>query len=182
LKLRRTKRLAGFSYIGKHAYFLTICTYKRFAAFRDSDFTNQAILKLLLTAKKFGFAVFAYCFMPDHVHLVLLGERDDSALESFVKSWNTQTGYHWHLKTGGKLWQEGYYDQILRADASLIRAARYVVMNPVRAGFVEEPSAYEFCGSTCFTIAEILDEGYGPAPIDKPKGWSPQETEEDRQT
>jgi putative transposase len=159
MKPRRPIRLEGFTYIGKHAYSLTICTFQRVEAFRDVQFTRESITRLLITAKKFGFAVIAYCFMPDHVHLVVLGERDDSALESFVKSWNTQMGFYWRQKTGGTLWQGGYRDDILRSDVSLIRAARYVVMNPVRAGLVKEAQQYEFTGSTRFTIAEILDEG-----------------------
>ena len=131
MTLRRPKRLQGFSYIGKHAYSLTICTYQRYQAFTDADFTREAIAKLLLTAKKFGFAVIAYCFMPDHVHLVVLGERDDSALRSFVKSWNTQMGFYWRQKTGATLWQGGYRDDILWSDVSVILTARYVVMNQI---------------------------------------------------
>ncbi len=100
--------------------------------------------------------------MPDHVHLVVLGERDDSDLESFVKSWNTQTGFYWRQKTGGAPWQGGYRDDIPWSDASLILSARYVVMNPVRAGIVDHPEQYPFSGSTRYTIAEILEDGYGP--------------------
>jgi putative transposase len=163
MTVRRPKRLEGFTYIGKHAYSLTICTYQRFEAFRDVDFTRDAIAKLLRTAKKFGFAIIAYCFMPDHVHLIVLGERDDSALKSFVKSFNTQMGFYWRQKTGGTLLQGGYRDDILGSDASLILAARYVLMNPVRAGIVDDAQRYEFSGSTRYRIAEILDDGYGPA-------------------
>ena len=163
VKPRRPERLEGFTYIGKHGYSLTICTYQRYEAFRDADFTRESIARLLITAKRFGFAVIAYCFMPDHVHLVVLGLRDDSALESFVKSLNTQLGFYWRQKTGGTLWQGGYRDDILWSDVSLILTARYVVMNPVRAGIVDQPEQYPFTGSTRYTIAEILDEGFGPA-------------------
>ncbi len=187
MRLRRPKRLKGFTYVGRYAYLLTICTYQRYETFRDVDFTRMAITKLLITSTKFGFAVIAYCFMPDHVHLVVLGERDDSALRSFVKSWNTQMGFDWRQKTGGTLWQGGYRDDILWSDVSLILAARYVVMNPVREGLVNGPELYEFSGSSRYTIAEILDDGNGPwdvqidkpdVEIDKPKGLSPQELQD----
>jgi putative transposase len=167
MKLRRPPRLAGFNYTGKHAYSLTICTYNRLRAFDDREFAREAIEKLLTTATKFGFEVIAYCVMPDHVHLVVQGLRDDSEMEAFVKSWNTQTGYYWRRRGRQKLWQEGYYDQILWSDVSLIRAARYVVMNPVRRGLVDDATVYQFSGSTRFSIAEILDDGYGPC---DPKG------------
>ena len=101
--------------------------------------------------------------MPDHVHLILLGERDDSDLEAFVRSWNTQTGFQWRRRTGGRLWQRGYFERVIRSDVNLYFAARYVVMNPVRKGMVDAPAQYEFTGSTRYTVAELMDDGYGAA-------------------
>ena len=161
MTLRRPTRLAYFDYIGRVAYSLTICTYQRHPAFSDHDFAREAVSRLLRTAQKFGVALIAYSLMPDHVHLIVLGERDDSPLESFVRSWNTQTGFLWRRRTGGTLWQSGYFERIVRSDVSLILEARYVFMNPVRAGLVEKPEDYPFSGSTTYTIADIMDDGDG---------------------
>lgn len=148
MPLRRTKRLANFSYVGRHGYLLTICCFQRQRSFDDHDFARDCITKLLPTAEKFSFAITAYCLMPDHAHSVILGKRDDSDMQAFVKSWNTQTGFYWKRRTGGQLWQPGYHDEILWSDASHYFAAQYVIMNPVRAGLVNHPSEYEFIGST----------------------------------
>jgi putative transposase len=148
--------LDDFVYIGRIPYFLTICTHNRHRAFDDREFAHEAIAKLLRTAKRFGFAVYAYCLMPDHVHLVLLGLRDDSDFCAFVKSWNTQTGYLWRQRHHTKLWQGGYFEHILRSDVSIYLAAQYVAMNPVRAGFVDDPTKYEFTGSTECSIADLM--------------------------
>jgi putative transposase len=152
----RLKRLEGFIYVGKIPYSLTVCTNWRRRAFHDKAFARDAIDKLLRTAAKFAFAVYAYCVMPDHVHFVVLGERDDSALEPFMHSWSTQTGYAWLRRHSGTLWQGGYHDQILRSDVSIYFAAQYVVMNPVRAGIVTDPAAYEFSGSTVCSVSELM--------------------------
>ena len=184
MPLRRPKRLDTFDYIGRYAYSLTICTYQRHRAFADREFACDAVDRLLRTAKKFGFELFAYCLMPDHVHLILLGERGDSDLEAFVRSWNTQLGFQWRRRTGGRLWQGGYFERVIRSDVNLYLAARYVVMNPVRAGLVESPGQYEFTGSTRYTIPELLDDGFSavnslPPELqdedDEPKGSSLQE-------
>jgi putative transposase len=156
MKLRRPRRLDDFVYIGRVAYFLTICTHQRHRAFENREFARDAIGKLLRTAEKFGFAVYAYCLMPDHVHLVLLGTRDDSDLKAFVHSWNTQTGYAWRQRHGTKLWQGGYYEHILRSDGSIYFAAQYVVMNPVRAGLADDPRRYEFSGSAECSMEDLM--------------------------
>jgi putative transposase len=157
MALRRPRRFDNFVYVGRIPYFLTICTHQRHRAFEDCVFTRDAAAKLLSTATRFEFAVYAYCFMPDHVHLVLLGRRDDSDLRAFIHSWNTQTGYAWRQRHGTKLWQGGYFEHILRSDVSIYLAAQYVAMNPVRAGLVEEPTQYEFSGSTECSISDLME-------------------------
>ena len=158
MALRRPKRLADFEYIGKIAYSVTICTFRRVRAFDDADFGRSAVEKLLSTAKKFGFALIAYCLMPDHVHLILMGEHDSSDFEAFMRSWNTQTGYAWRQRCGGKLWQGGYYERVIRSDANLYLAACYVVMNPVRAGLVRDATQYQFSGSTRYALRDFVDD------------------------
>jgi putative transposase len=155
--LRRTSRLREFSYIGPQAYFLTVCTHRRQKAFTIDSFAHDAREKLLRTAAAHGFALPAYCLMPDHVHLLAEGEREDSRLETFVRSWNTQTGFAWRRRHGGPLWQVGYYDHVLRGDESVLAVARYVVLNPVRAGLVMAPEEWPWTGSTRHTIGQILE-------------------------
>jgi REP element-mobilizing transposase RayT len=158
MRLRRPKRLENFNYIGKIAYSVTISTSNRIRAFDDVGFARIAAEKLLRTAEKFGFALIAYSLMPDHVHLMPMGERDDSDFEAFIRSWNTQTGYAWRQRRGSTLWQGGYYDRVLRSDVDLYRAACYIVMNPVRAGLVSKVTDYEFSGSTRYALEDFVDE------------------------
>jgi REP element-mobilizing transposase RayT len=40
------------------------------------------------------------------------------------------------------IWQDGYHDHALRSEENLQDAARYIVMNPVRAGLVESIREY----------------------------------------
>jgi REP element-mobilizing transposase RayT len=43
---------------------------------------------------------------------------------------------------GGRVWQRGFHDHAVRKDESLEDIARYVVLNPVRAGLVGSVGAY----------------------------------------
>jgi putative transposase len=158
MPLRRPKRLPDFEYIGRIAYSVTITTFRRRPAFKDTGFARIARDKLLRTAEKFAFALIAYSLMPDHVHLLVQGERDDSDFEAFIKSWNTQAGFAWRRRGNTKLWQPGYFESVIRNDANLYRAARYILMNPVRAGLVTRASEYEFCGSTRYKLEDFLED------------------------
>ncbi len=50
--------------------------------------------------------------------------------------------------TGESLWQESYYDHVLRDDEEMARAVRYVLENPVRKGLVREFLEYPHSGLT----------------------------------
>ena len=152
----RPGRHKDFQYIGFSTYFLTICTENRQRAFDDLEFGRWAIDQLLKHATKREFAVGAYCLMPDHVHLLLRGRSATADLRSLILSWNTRTGYAWRNKTGEQLWQRGYYDHIVRDGENHVAVARYILLNPVKAGLAERPEDYALCGSCEHSIAEIL--------------------------
>ena len=152
----RPGRFPDFNYIGLHTYFLTICTENRQRAFDDFPFGKWAAAQLLQRARPRGVAVIAYCIMPDHAHLVLQGLNDAADLRSLILSWNTRTGFAWREAHGTRLWQRGYYDHVLREGENFLAVARYVLMNPVRAGLVQHAREYELSGSSEYSVEDIL--------------------------
>ena len=137
-------RLNGFDYIGVFCYSLTICTYQRRAVFVDGNLVDSVSQQILRTSNEHAFEVLAYCFMPDHLHLLAGGLTDDASLLRFMKAWKQQTGYEYARQHHARLWQVGYFDHILRSDESVLKHARYIVGNPVRAGLVRNVDDYPF--------------------------------------
>ena len=158
----RPGRLVGFSYRGRYTYFLTICTANRRPAFSDPRFADYAVAQLLKQARVRGFSVLAYCLMPDHVHLLVRGLSDESDLKSFVLSWNTRTAYEWRVSHSTHLWQGGFYDRIVRDEEPVVALARYIFLNPKRAGMVADPKDYPWLGSAEWPVDEILAVWLGP--------------------
>lgn len=152
----RPGRLREFQYIGFNTYFLTICTERRHRAFDVQSFGEWAVSQLLLQANARRFAVIAYCLMPDHAHLLLQGQSDAANLRSMILSWNTLTGHQWRQRFGGRLWQTGYYDHVLRDGESHLAVSRYILMNPVRAGLVTNAEDYALSGSSEYEVRDIL--------------------------
>lgn len=157
---RHPHRLAGEHYRGRYCHFLTASTHCRRPAFRDPELGGVVTKQLFQCAERHGFAVMAYCLMPDHVHVLVMAERSDSDFVKFLNLWRQFSGFWERQRSGLYLWQEGYWDHTLRDDESVPAIAAYIVWNPVRAGFAETPEQYPFSGSARFTVAELAN--YAP--------------------
>ena len=109
------------------------------------------------TAERYAFAYLAYCLMPDHAHALVEGLTPEAELTSFVKSAKESSGRACFRRTGGPLWQEGYYERILREDDDARAIARYIIDNPRRAGLVLSPLDYALVGSDRWTMRELIE-------------------------
>ena len=101
-------------------------------------------------------AVIAYCFMPDHLHLLVEGTDPASQLTEFVRIFKQRSSFHWKKAFGSELWQRSYFERVLRGDESSIDIARYILANPLRAGIVESVENYPFLGSLTMSVRELL--------------------------
>jgi putative transposase len=153
----RPKRVDGCSYLGPSRYFLTFCTRSRRRIFIEPAIVELTLEQVRQTCREQGFALLAYCAMPDHLHLLVEGTMETSDLQRFVKRAKQGSGARYALKHGGALWQEGYHDRVLRAEDDTRVIARYILANPVRAGLVEHPRDYAFSGSDLWTMSELLE-------------------------
>jgi putative transposase len=95
--------------------------------------------------------------MPDHVHVLIEGLEDRSDLKRFCKLAKQKTGIFHARLNGGALWQEGYYDRVLRDGEDILTIARYMLNNPVRAGLVKNPVEYPYLGSDRWSVIELID-------------------------
>lgn len=84
------------------------------------------------------YVMHSYVVMPNHVHL-LFQLQDGFLLEEILHSWKSYTSKEIHKLTSGagKLWQQGYWDRLIRSRQHFDRSVRYIRENPVKAGLVE---------------------------------------------
>lgn len=145
LRYRKSPRLSQFDYAGNYAYFLTLVTRDRRRVFLDSAAVRLAVAGLEKAAKKHEFDVHAYCFMPDHLHLLVSGRPGGSAKE-FVRHFKQISSFDHKTRHGCELWQISYYTRVLRNDEDLLSVARYIWGNPVAEGIVSDARDYSFSG------------------------------------
>ena len=141
--MSRPKRLAKHKYVGRARYFLTFCTCRRVRAFADPEVAAQTLEQFRRTATIERFEILAYCLMPDHAHLLVEGLTANSDLRRFAKMAKQRSGGVHRRRCGARLWQEGYFDRVLRDRDDAGEIARYIVNNPTRAGL----SSYPHVGS-----------------------------------
>ena len=155
------KHLPGFSYIGRYRYSLTFCTFDRRQLFLDAGTATMTWGHILRAGKNNDIETVAYCFMPDHLHLIAEGVSETADLKRFIAGAKQVSGFEYaQANRGSRLWQRYGFEHVLRDDESTQRAVRYILENPVRAGLVEHPRDYPQIGSSVFTIEELLEYAY----------------------
>ena len=90
------------------------------------------------------------CLMPDHAHLIIeIGTVGLTQLVGEVKSHTTRLW--WSQGGTGPLWQRSFYDHGIRGSRDFEATVAYVLDNPVRAGLVEDWSAYPYLAGALIT-------------------------------
>ncbi|MCA1649636.1 MAG: transposase [Acidobacteria bacterium] len=116
--------------------------------------------QFLRAADEQAMQITAYCFMPDHVHLVAEATGESTNLKQFIARAKQFSGYHFARASGQRLWQRYGYERVLRDDEATKSVVKYALENPVRAGLVESVQEYPFVGSAIHSREELIAFAY----------------------
>lgn len=150
----RTRRIISSSKI----YHTISRGNERKAIFLDTDdytrFTN--ILRKIQSAK--SFAIYAYCLMPNHYHLIL--NEGENVISSIMSSINTTYAIYFNKKYDrvGHLFQGRFRSEAIEDESYFLTAVRYVHNNPLSAGLVNDISRYPWSSYGAYLQADDEDE------------------------
>jgi len=89
--------------------------------------------------------IISFCLMPTHFHLTLKQNTDNSIsifmnnlLNSYTRYFNTR------FKRKGPLWETRFKNILIESDEQLLHLTRYIHLNPVSAGIVENPEDWQW--------------------------------------
>ena len=124
--------------------------------FRDEDY--QAYIDLMAEwCHKCGVEIWAYCLMPNHVHLFALRESEDGLRRGIGEAHRRYSRMiNFRENWRGHLWQ-GRFASFPMDETYLLAAALYVEMNPVRANLVPDAASWPWSSAKAHLSGE--DDG-----------------------
>jgi len=152
---RKRIRLRTFDYVGEYRCFFTVCTDHRRRIFTSSDVVDRVLLQFQQCAEREEIEILAYCFMPDHLHLLTRGLMPASDSLRFIRVAKQNAGFWYSRRTGRPLWKRDVWDRVLRANEDAMDVVRYIFANPVQAKIVTDPFDYPFSGSKVYSREQI---------------------------
>jgi putative transposase len=146
-----------------NAHELTFTCY-RGRPFLSKDRTRGYLVEAIVEAKhKHPFDLWAYVFMPEHVHLLICPHRDVYSIAAILRAIkhpvarramiylreHNPEGLAWlatgHRRVPYRFWQAGGgYDHNMTSVETIVKAAKYIHENPVRRGLVAHASEWAY--------------------------------------
>lgn len=115
--------------------------------FRD-DGDRRFFLRTLQECKEEGgFNIYAYCLMPNHVHILI--RTGEMPLETVFRKIGTRYAgwFNYKYDRVGHLFQDRYKSENVEDECYFLTVLRYIMQNPVKAGMVEHPADYRWSSS-----------------------------------
>jgi putative transposase len=127
---------------GRHSrsgqvYLVTFTTAGRLRYFADHELARAAARAFCDPRLWASSRLLAWVLMPDHWHgLLELGDGDALSRRIQLLKANSARAAHGAGLVDARVWAAGFHDHAVRSEDALEDLARYLVLNPVRAGLV----------------------------------------------
>jgi putative transposase len=144
---------------------------RRAEVFHDSA-DYFAFMRLIERAQqRIEIPLFAYCLMPNHIHLVFR-PRGNGDIARWMQWLFTTHARHYHEKYGttGHVWQGRYKHFPVQGDHHLLTLLRYVERNAVRAKLVTRAEDWRW-GSLYWRARDQPILGLAEIPTPLPSAW-----------
>jgi len=137
--------------------------HNRQVVFPQSQDYRYYLDTLLEWKAGYDIKVYAWCLMTNHAHLVLEPPEAVENLGRLMKRLaGRQTRYvNRRLGRSGTLWEGRYKSSPIQMDDYFLACCRYVELNPVRAGMVDDPDNYpwsSYRNRPVLSASGLLDE------------------------
>ncbi|MFN0158249.1 MAG: transposase [Bacteroidota bacterium] len=111
--------------------------------FHDTSDYSAFLVKLNASSAKNGVTLVAYVVMANHFHLLVV-QRTGGSIPKMMESLGTSTAKRHNVRYGhiGHVFQGPYRYVFIPTLEGVVRVARYIHLNPVRAGLVKSPEEW----------------------------------------
>jgi putative transposase len=128
------------------SYLVTFCVKDRQPVFSERRNAHSACHAILRCRTQNLYHLYAYCVMPDHVHLAIRLADKGMHISRVVGVLKSAILYDVRQWVIGFRWQRGFHDRLVRKGDVSTDIIRYVLQNPMRAGLVRADEQYPYAG------------------------------------
>lgn len=113
--------------------------------FEDADYSFY-LDNLIEWKTHYDVGVYAYCLMTNHVHLILVPRNQGDSVSRLMRRLSARQGRRINRfrERIGTVWSGRFKSSVIDTDNYLLACLRYVELNPVRAGIVNQPEDYRW--------------------------------------
>lgn len=126
-----------------HVYSRVAFGLRPFAEEREA---NVFVRLLRETKARDGFTVYAWCLMPNHVHLAVRTSTVPLSRSMHSLLHRYSLGFNRRKSRRGPLWAGRYQAKLVKDQQYFHRLLAYIHLNPVSAGMVDDPARYPWSG------------------------------------
>jgi putative transposase len=117
---------------------------RRLQLFEDAIDYDRFLFLLRMVAKDLRWTSHVRCQLPNHFHLVL--ETPEANLSAGMQRLNSRYAqwFNWRHGYVGHAVESRFYSGLIESNVHFLEVARYVLLNPVRAGLCRHPRDWPY--------------------------------------
>ena len=151
-------------YVPDAFVFITQVVSDRAPAFADPRLVDLLRATLHEVQKLHPFAMLAYVFLPEHLHLLIRPEGSTthsdvmhSLKPNFTKAYKERIGCAGSMK----FWQKRYWDHVIRDEQDFAQHLDYIHYNPVKHGLTKRPEDWQDSSFAHWKLRGVYEDRWG---------------------
>ncbi len=135
-------------FVPNKVWHITHRCHKREFLFKFVKDRQRWLAWLFESKKRFGLTILNYMVTSNHIHLLVVGDKDQEVIPKSVQLIAGRTGqeYNQRKRRRGAFWEDRYHATAVESGIHLIQCLVYMDLNMVRAGVVSHPAEWSFSG------------------------------------
>jgi len=135
-------------YIPGQIWHITHRCHKREFLLKFSKDRKRWLQWLYEAKKRYGLVILNYAVTSNHIHLLVVGNNERDVIPNSIKLIAGRTGQEFNQRKSrkGAFWEDRYHATAVETGQHLFKCLVYIDLNMVRAGVVDHPSEWPFCG------------------------------------
>lgn len=135
-------------FIPNQVWHITHRCHKREFLFKFAKDRQRWMNWLFESKKRFGLTILNYMVTSNHIHLLVVGEKDQEIIPKSIQliAGRTAQEYNQRKERKGAFWEDRYHATAIEKGIHLIQCLVYIDLNMVRTGVVAHPQEWPYSG------------------------------------